>query len=209
MIRLMIADDHAIVRRGLKTLFDANPELTVAAEAADGEEILERLGKGDIDLLLLDMTMPGLSGEELIAVIRSRFPALPILVLTMHDEAQIAQRALSAGALGYLTKNNEPETVFAAIARVAAGKHFLDPRVAEQLALVATGVFGMADHSRLTSRELEVLRMLAGGKTVKEIANVLAISDRTVSTHKARLMDKMGFTSTADLVRYAIENKLV
>jgi DNA-binding NarL/FixJ family response regulator len=208
MIRLMIADDHAIVRRGLKKLFDANPEIVVAAEATNGDEVLKRLAEGGIDLLLLDMTMPGPCGEKLIGDIRSRYPALRILVLTMHDEPQIAQRALVAGALGYLTKDNEPEVLFAAITRVAAGRHFLDPAVAGQLALAATGITCVADHACMTTREFEVFRLLADGLTVKEIADLLGINDRTVSTHKARLMEKMDFASTADLVRYAVTHKI-
>ncbi len=209
MIRILIADDHAIMRRGLKKLFEANPEIVVAAEATNGDEVLSHLSKDTVDLLLLDMTMPGLCGEQLITRIRSLYPTLPILMLTMHNEALIAQRALEAGATGYLTKDSEPEVLFAAIAKVAAGKPFLDSAIAQQLALMATGITRATNHACLSPRELEVFRLLAGGKTVKAIAGILSISDRTVSTHKVRMMEKMGFASTADLVRYALAHKIM
>jgi DNA-binding NarL/FixJ family response regulator len=208
-LRLLIADDHAILREGLRHLLAAVPHIEVAAETTNGAETIERLKHESFDLLLLDWSMPGLCGDELVASVRARHPALPILILTMHNELQVARQALAAGASGYLTKDNEPEMLVAAIVKVAAGKRFLDPVVAEQLAFAATGASLAPDHAGLTGRELEVLRLLAGGATVNEIASRLAISNKTVSTHKARLMEKMGFSTNADLFKYAVTRGLV
>jgi DNA-binding NarL/FixJ family response regulator len=209
MIRLMIADDHAIMREGLKQLFALVGDLQVAAEAENGAMLLERLRQGDIDLLLLDMSMPGISGEDLIARIHTHYPQLPILVLSMHNEVQIAQRALRSGASGYLTKDRDPEALLAAIRRVAAGGRYIDAGLAEQIAFAASGLGPYSQHETLTDRELQVMRLLAHGLSVSRIATELAISHKTVSTHKARLMEKMGFTSTADIVRYAMTQRLL
>jgi len=209
MIRLMIADDHAIMREGLKQLFALAGDLQVASEAENGAMLLERLRQGDIDLLLLDMSMPGISGEDLIARIHTHYPQLPILVLSMHNEVQIAQRALRSGASGYLTKDRDPEALLAAIRRVAAGGRYIDAGLAEQIAFAASGLGPYSQHDALTDRELQVMRLLAHGLSVSRIATELAISHKTVSTHKARLMEKMGFTSTADIVRYAMSQRLL
>ncbi|MGJ7512991.1 response regulator transcription factor [Pseudomonas baetica] len=204
MIQLMIADDHAIMREGLKQLFALADDLHVVAEAENGVLLLEQLRHERIDLLLLDMSMPGISGDDLIARIRAHYPQLPILVLSMHNEVQIVQRALKSGASGYLTKDRDPETLLAAIRRVADGGRYIDAALAEKMAFVATGVEPCSPHDVLTDRELQVMRLLARGLSVSRIATELIISHKTVSTHKARLMEKMGFLSTADIVRYAM-----
>jgi DNA-binding NarL/FixJ family response regulator len=209
MIRVMITDDHAIMRKGLKQLFALVDDIEVVAEATDGGVALERLRQGGVDLLLLDMTMPGISGEDLVARIRAHYPTLPILILSMHKEAQIAQRALKAGANGYLTKDRDPEDLLEAMRKVAAGGRFLDPQIAEQMAFNASGIGEPVGHECLTDREFQVMRLLAQGVSVNDIAARLAISAKTVSTHKARLMEKMGFASSADLVRYSLEHRLV
>ncbi|MBU3056172.1 MULTISPECIES: response regulator [Pseudomonas] len=209
MIRVLIADDHAIMREGLKQLFALVDDLIVVGEAESGIEVLDQLRAGGIDLLLLDMSMPGIAGEDLIARVHTHYPLLPILVLSMHNETQIAQRALKAGALGYLTKDRDPEALLTAIRRVVAGAPFIDPQLAEQMALEASGFGQRADHDDLTRRELQILRLLARGLSVNQIATELAISNKTVSTHKARLMEKMGFSSNADLIRYSIAHKIV
>jgi len=209
MIRLLIADDHTIMREGLKQLFALAADIEVAGEAENGAQLLDRLRRGGVDLLLLDMSMPGISGEDLVARVHAHHPALPILVLSMHNETQVAQRALRAGARGYLTKDRDPETLLAAIRRVAAGERFIDPRLAEQMALEASGLGQRSHHDCLTDRELQVLRLIARGMSVNHIADQLAISNKTVSTHKARMMEKMGFASNADIVRYAIVHRLV
>jgi DNA-binding NarL/FixJ family response regulator len=209
MIRLLIADDHAIMREGLKQLFALAGDLQVVAEAENGVLLLERLRQEGIDLLLLDMNMPGICGEDLIARIRAHYPTLPILVLSMHNEVQIAQRALKSGASGYLTKDRDPETLLGAIRRVAAGGRFIDAALAEQMAFAATGLGPCSQHDALTDRELQVMRLLARGLSVSQIAAELIISHKTVSTHKARLMEKMAFISTADIVRYAMTHQLL
>jgi DNA-binding NarL/FixJ family response regulator len=209
MIRMMIADDHAIMREGLKQLFALAGDLQVIAEAENGAMLLERLRQGDIDFLLLDMSMPGISGEDLVVRIHTHYPQLPILVLSMHNEVQIAQRALKSGASGYLTKDRDPETLLAAIRRVAGGGRYIDAGLAEQIAFAASGLGPYCQHDTLTDRELQVMRLLAHGFSVSRIATELAISQKTVSTHKARLMEKMGFTSTADIVRYAMTQRLL
>jgi len=209
MIRLLLADDHALVREGLKQLFALTGQIVVAAEATNGNQVLDALRNERFDLVLLDMTMPGIVGPDLIARIRARDDAPPILVLSMHNEAQIARRALAAGAAGYLTKDNNPDILLAAIAKVAAGGRFLDPTLAEALAFEATSPHTTPHHERLSNREFEILCLLAAGAGVNDIATRLAISDKTVSTHKARLMEKMGFANNAELVKYALGQGLI
>lgn len=207
MTRILIADDHAIMRGGLKQLIEFDARLQVAAEAENGAQVLEQLRTGEFDLLLLDMSMPGLSGEDLISRVHGRYPRLPILVLSMHNEAQIAQRALRAGASGYLTKDHNPETLLAAIHRVAGGGRYLDPRIAEQLAFASSSPTEDAA-AQLSDREFQILRLLAQGLSVNQIADQLVISNKTVSTHKTRLMEKMGFTCNADIIKYAMTHGL-
>jgi len=209
MIRLLIADDHAIMREGLKQLFALVDDLEVVGEAEHGAAVLEQLRHGGVDLLLLDMSMPGISGEDLVARIHTHHGQLPILVLSMHNETQVAQRALKAGASGYLTKDRDPETLLAAIRRVAGGARFIDPQLAERMALEVSGFGRQAHHDCLSDREFQVMRQLARGLSVNQIALELAISNKTVSTHKARLMEKMAFASNADIVRYAIVHGLI
>jgi DNA-binding NarL/FixJ family response regulator len=208
MINLIIADDHAIVRHGLKQILALAPDITVLGEAGGGHELQNVLAKTTCDLVLLDMNMPGLAGVDLIQWIRSKYPALSILVLSMHVEGQIASRALKAGARGYLTKDSEPEILIEAIRKVSAGGKFIDA------ALVETLVFdhdpeGSAPHEVLSERELQVFLMLASGRTISDIASELFLSIKTVSTHKFRLMRKMNLQTSTDLVRYAIRHQLI
>lgn len=208
MTRLLIVDDHTIMREGLKQLFALVGDLEVVGDATNGAQALERLREGGIDLVLLDLTMPGISGECLIERMRAHHPALRILVLSMHNEPQVAQRALKAGANGFTCKDGDPEGLLAAIRKVAAGGRHLDPAVAEKMAFEAAGVDAPASHECLSDRELQVLRLLAQGKSINEIADELHICNKTVSTHKARMMEKMGFANNADMMRYAIANGL-
>ncbi len=208
MIRLMIADDHAIVRSGLKQLLSLAPDITVESEAADGKQVLEGLRHGLPDLVLLDLNMPGTSGPDLIARIRSHWPSLPILVLSMHNEPQVAARVLKAGAHGYVTKDSELDVLLTAIRRVASGGRYIVQELAEQLVFDRSANDDRPVHTLLSDRELEILRLLVQGRSVNEIADQLCISNKTVSTHKARLMDKMNLHTTADLVRYAMAHPL-
>jgi DNA-binding NarL/FixJ family response regulator len=209
MIRLVIADDHAIVRGGLKRIFALVPDFEVVAEAIHGAEVLERLRGIPCDLLLLDLNMPGISGAELIKRVKAHHPDLPVLVLSMHNEPLWAKRALQAGATGYITKDSEPEILVEAIRKVAAHRRYIDPQMAEKM-VFDTALPGQGPrHSLLSDRELEVCRLLVQGRGVNDIAEQLSISNKTVSTHKLRLMEKLGVASVADLVRYAMEHDLL
>ncbi|WP_447791597.1 MULTISPECIES: response regulator [Pseudomonas] len=208
-IRVLIADDHAIMREGLKQLFALTDDLRVVAEAENGDMALERVQQGDIDLLLLDMNMPGLCGEELVALIHALYPNQKILVLSVHNEPKIAQHTLRAGATGYLSKMCSLPTLLGAIRRTASGARFIDPQIAERIALEVSGLKQQADQNTLTEREFQILLLFARGTSVTRIAETLTISHKTVSTHKARLMDKMGFSSNAEIVRYALSQRLI
>ena len=208
MTQVLIADDHAIVRGGLKQLLALAEDITVAGEATNGAQVMELLHTATFDLLLLDMTMPGICGVDLIARIRAHDPKLPILVLSMRNEAHVARGALKAGANGYLTKDNEPEVLLAAIRKTAAGHRFIDPLLVEDMVFETDRADARPAHELLSNREFHILSLLVRGKTVNDIAHELAISNKTVSTHKARLMQKMNFHSNAEMVRYGIAHGL-
>ena len=209
MIRIVLADDHTIVREGLKQLLAVDPELAVVGEAQNGHEALARVRELDFDLLLLDMSMPGKSGIELIKQIHAEKPKLRILILSMHEEHQYAVRAIRAGAAGYITKESASRQLVAAIRKVAGGGAFISTEVAEQLALGAMpGAVG-APHEALSDREFQVFRMLAEGKSVSDIAERLNLSVKTVSTHKANIMQKMNMSNPSELIRYALTHRLV
>lgn len=204
MIRLMIVDDHALMREGLKQLFEGESDIVVEAEAASGEEVLAVLRQRPIDLILLDISIPGIHGVELIAKIRQQPDSPPILVLSMHNEPQIAKRKLKAGASGYITKDSSPKDLLEAIRKVAAGGRYIAIDIAEKIAFEVSSAAPVVPHELLSGRELLILRMLAKGKKVNEIAQELDISSKTVSTHKARLMQKMHIDSDVKLMQYAI-----
>ncbi|MBB3062409.1 response regulator [Microbulbifer rhizosphaerae] len=209
MINILLADDHGIVREGIKRLLDLTADICVTAEAENGSQALKLLKETEVDLVLLDMSMPGVSGANLIARLVAHFPAIPILVLSMHNEPQIARRALAAGAAGYLTKDSEPEILLTAIRRIARGKRYIDPDLAEQLVFpISDGKSGLP-HEQLSERELEVMILLAKGTSLNRIAEQLLISSKTVSTHKMRLMRKLNAKSNADIIRYAIAHQLI
>jgi DNA-binding NarL/FixJ family response regulator len=209
MVRIVVADDHTIVREGLKQILAAQPDFQVLAEAADGHEAMKRVRELEFDVLLLDMSMPGKSGIELIKQVKAEKPRLRILVLTMHEEHQYAVRAIRAGASGYLTKEGASSQLVTAIRKVAGGGAYISAEVAEQLALNAMPDGAAAPHERLSDREFQVFRMIAEGKSVSEIADRLNLSVKTVSTHKANMLAKMGMTTQGELIRYALENDLV
>lgn len=209
MIRLMIADDHAIVREGLKQLFALVADISVVGVAVNGGEVLEALHHNPVDLLLLDMTMPGISGVDLITRVKAQNPQQRILVLSMHNEAQIARRALAAGASGYLTKDSDPEVLLAAIRKVAAGGRYIDASLVEALVFDSGDSGGQLPHEQLSERELQILRLLVQGRSVNEIAEALVISNKTVSTHKSRLMQKLKLNNNAELVRYGVDHALI
>jgi DNA-binding NarL/FixJ family response regulator len=208
MIRVVIADDHQILREGLKQLLLAAGDLDVVGEAADGNEVLHRIRTLEFDVLLLDMSMPGKSGVELIKQVKAERPKLRIMILSMHEEHQYAVRAIRAGASGYLTKESAAAQLTAAIRKVAAGGAFITPEVAERLALDAMPNAEGPLHAALSDRELKVFNLLVSGLSVTEIAGRLHLSAKTVSTHKARLMEKLQVDSNAELVHYAVKHRL-
>ena len=209
MIRVLLADDHAIVRAGLKEILASTGDISVAAEATNGHEVLERVRTADFDVAVLDMSMPGRSGIELIKQVKGEKPKLRILVLTMHSEEQYAVRALRAGASGYLTKDSAADQLVAAIRRIAGGGAYVSAETAEQLARDAVPRTDAAPHTLLSDREFQVFRMIAEGRSVGAIARQLSLSVKTVSTHKTRILEKMNLSSPAELVRYALEHKLL
>ena len=209
MIRVLIADDHVIVRNGLRQLFGLMGDIAVSGEASNGSELLEELRHGEHDLILLDLTMPGVSGVSLIGHIRAQNSKLPILVLSMHNELQIAKRVLQSGAAGFVTKGSAESVLMDAVRRVAAGGRYIDPAIAEQMMFEKNVAGEIAPHERLSERELHIMKLFGKGLGINSIAEALFISNKTVSTHKARLMQKMNFQSNAELVRYAADHGLI
>lgn len=209
MIRLIIADDHTIMREGLKRILDGADDIDVVGEAVDGFEVLAQIRKGGFDVLMLDLSMPGRSGVELIRQIKDEAPKLPILILTMHEEEQYAIRAIRAGARGYLTKESAGTQLLSAIRKVASGRPYISNEVAEQLAMDAMPSDENYPHKKLTDREFEVFTLLVSGKSINEIADMLHLSAKTVSTHKTRILFKMNMHSLVELVRYAVAHHLL
>lgn len=209
MIRIVIADDHAIVREGLKRIVSSVDDMQVTGEAADGTEVMQRVRELSFDVLMLDLSMPGRSGMELIKLVHAEKPKLRILVLSMHQELQYAVRAIKSGASGYLTKESAPSLLEQAIRKLAGGGAFISAEVAEQLALGAMPGGEGLPHENLSNREFEVLRMLVEGISVTEIALRLKLSVKTVSSHKANLMQKMGLANQSELIRYALKHGLI
>ncbi len=206
MIRIVIADDHAIVREGLKRIVTSAEDMEVVGEAADGTEVMQQVRGPDFDVLVLDLSMPGRSGMELIKLVRGEKPRLRILVLSMHEELQYAVRAIKSGASGYLTKESAPVQLLQVLRKIAAGGAFISTDVAEQLALGSMLGGTAAAHEKLTDREFEVFRLIAIGMSVTDIAARLNLSAKTISTHKANLMQKMSLQNQSELIRYAIKH---
>lgn len=207
--RILVADDHAIVREGLKRILAADPAFVIAGEAKDGNEALAAVRTGGFEVLLLDLSMPGRSGIDLVRQVKAERPDLRVLVLSMHDEQQYAVRAIRAGASGYLTKDAAPTQLLAALRKIAAGGLFITPAVAEALALDLQASGDGPPHKRLSDREHEVFLLLAAGQSVTAIAERLHLSVKTVSTHKTHIHEKLGLGSLAELVRYAVTHRLL
>jgi DNA-binding NarL/FixJ family response regulator len=208
MIRLVIADDHAIVREGLKRIVAEAADMKIEGEAGDGNEVMQLVRERDFDALVLDLSMPGRSGMELIKLVKAERPKLRILVLSMHQETQYAVRAIKSGASGYLTKESAPGQLVQAIRKIASGGAYISAEVAEQLALGAMPGGEKPPHEMLSDREFDVFRRLAAGESVSTIAAELKLSVKTVSTHKANLMAKLGISNSTELVKYAIRHGL-
>ncbi len=208
MIRVLIADDHPVVRKGFSMILSAAEGIEVTAEAASAQEVLDRLAHTAVDVLVLDIGMPGRSGLELLQDLRLQYAKLPVLILSQYPEEQIAVRAIRAGAAGYLNKESAPDQLVDAVRRVHQGRKFLTANLAELLAITIEGGAG-EPHESLSEREYQVLQMIASGKAVSDIAAELHLSVKTVSTYRTRVLEKMNLKNNAELTRYAIQNKLV
>ena len=208
-MRILIADDHAVVRKGLRQILADEFKKAEFGEAANAREALERLRKENWDAVVLDITMPGRSGLEALKEIKETKPRLPVLVLSMHPEDQFAVRVLKSGASGYMTKESAPEELVGAVKKMLAGGRYVSAALAEKMASYLAVDTPKPPHERLSDREFVVLRMIASGKTVSQIAQELSLSVKTVSTYRARILEKMDMTSNAELTHYSIKNQLV
>jgi two-component system invasion response regulator UvrY len=209
MIRALIADDHAVVRQGLKQILGDTPEMLVAGEATNGQEVLDKVRAEPWDVVVLDISMPDRSGLDILKQLRSERPKLPVLVLSMHSEDQYAMRVLKAGASGYLTKDSAPDELVKAIRKVVSGGRYVSSFLAEKLAFEIGTDSSRLPHETLSDREFQVLRLIAAGKSVTEIAAELYLSVKTVSTYRARMLEKMNLGTTAELIHYAMQNHLI
>jgi len=209
MIKILIVDDHPIVRKGLKQLLEEAKDIFVADEAVCGREVLEKVKKNDYDVILLDISLPDISGLEILKELKLEKPEVNILILSMHSEEQYAVRTLRSGASGYLTKEKLPEELIMAIRRVAGGKKYISPSIAELLAFNLEEGTKKAAHEVLSDREFRVMCMIATGKTLKDIGEELSLSIKTISTYRSRILTKMNMKNNSEIIRYAIENKLV
>ncbi|HYM60156.1 MAG TPA: response regulator transcription factor [Thermoanaerobaculia bacterium] len=209
MIRVLIVDDHDIVREGVKQIVSETGDIVVGGEAHTGSEAIQQVRRGTVDLVVLDLNLPDRPGLDVLAQIRAMAPQLPVLILSMHQQVSYAARALKAGASGYVTKDSAREHLVNAIRRVARGERFLTPAFAESLAFDLMDGRGKARHETLSEREFQIFCMIAVGKPPRAIAAELSVSVKTVGTHRARIMQKMGLKNNAELVQYAIEHQLL
>jgi len=209
MMRILIADDHAVVRKGLRQILEDATGIVVGGEAGNGREALEKIRAGGWDALVLDLAMPGPSGLEVLKQVKREWPQLPVLVLSMHAQEQYAARVFKAGASGYLPKESAPEELIRAIRKVCSGGRYVSADQAEKLIGLLDSTSDKPPHELLSDREFEVLRLIASGRTVSQIAEQIQLSVKTVSTYRARILEKMGMKTNAELTTYAIKNSLV
>ena len=209
MIRVLIADDHAVVRQGLKQILGRAPGMMAAGEATNGQEALAMIRAENWDVVVLDISMPDRSGLDVLKEIKAERPHLPVLMLSMYAEEQYAMRVLKAGASGYLSKESTADELVKAIAKVVAGGRYVSPSLAEKLAFEMGGDSSKLPHETLSDREFQVLRLIAAGKSVKDIAAELSLSAKTISTYRARLLEKLNLGNNAELMHYAAQNHLI
>lgn len=209
MIRILVADDHAVVRRGVLQILEEAYDMVVTGEASTGREVLQLVQENDYDVILLDIAMPESSGLETLKQLRTLTPELQVLILSMYPEKQYAVRALKAGATGYLTKESAPDELIAAIRKVSLGEKYISLSMAEELATQLGDRTEKAPHEALSDREYQVMRLLATGKTVTEVAAELSLSVKTVSTYRIRVLEKLGLENTAGIIRYALQRGVV
>jgi len=209
MIKLIIADDHPIVREGLKQIIADSQHFTVSDEAGDGPELLDKVRKEDFDVIILDLKMPGMDGLDVLKQLKIEKPRIPVIILTVHPEAQYALRILRAGASGYLTKESVSAELVTAIRKVHRGGKYISPGLAEKIAFALDTDSEKMLHETLSDREYQVMYMIASGKTVTEIAEEISLSVKTISTYRARILEKMNMKTNAELTRYAFQNSLI
>lgn len=209
MIKILIADDHTIVRHGLKQIVDSEPQMETIGEAKNGNEVLELARKVPIDVVVLDISMPGRNGLETLKDLKREFPSIGVIVLSMHPKDQYAVRVLKAGAAGYITKESAPEELVNAIKKAYRGEKYISPDVAELLADYIERNKSDSPHELLSDREYEVFCHIARGKNVTQISEELFLSVKTISTYRTRILEKTGMSTNAQITRYCIENKLV
>ena len=209
MIRVLVVDDHDVVRQGVKRILADTPDMRVAGEAENGREAFSKVAKQSWDVVLLDLSMPGKGGLEVLHDLKRLRPQLPVLVFSMHTEGQYTMRAFKAGAAGYLLKDSLPQELVSALRKVVYGGRYVSPELAEQLVVEVARKSNQPLHSELSDREYQVLCLLATGNTVSDIADELALSAKTISTYRTRILDKLHLKSTAELIRYAVRHQLV
>lgn len=209
MINVLVADDHTLVREGLKGILAETTDIAVGGEASNGRDVVTKISEHDYDLVILDISMPGRSGLDVLKDLKSLKPNLPVLILSMHPEEHYAVRALKSGASGYLTKDVASEELVQAVRKIHTGGKYVTASLAEKLAFLVTEEMGQTLHEKLSDRQYEIMCLIAEGKTVSQIAGKLSLSVKTVSTHRTRLLEKMGMKTNAELTYYAIKNGLV
>jgi two-component system invasion response regulator UvrY len=209
VIRILIVDDHVMFREGLKEILSKHSDMKVVDEAGSGQEAIDKILKHKLDVVLLDISLPGRRGPELLREIKKNRSELSVLVLSMHPEDQYAVRMMKAGALGYMTKESAPEELISAIRRVASGGRYISSKLAEEMAVALDTNAPKLPHQLLSNREFQVMRMLASGKSLKEIADEMIISEKTVTTYRARILEKMKLHNNVEITLYAVENKLL
>jgi len=209
MLNILIADDHPIMRDGLRQILSATDDIVIAGEAGNGDEVLAKLKQAEFDVLLLDLSMPGISGIELIKRVMIQKPKQRILILSMHKEELYAVRTLKAGASGYLCKDSASGHLIPAIRKVASGGRFVSPEVAESLAMEVSPQHHSLPHTQFSDREFQIFRMIAAGRSITEIAESLKLSVKTVSTYKTRILEKLHLSNAAELIRYGLKHGLV
>jgi two-component system, NarL family, invasion response regulator UvrY len=209
MIRILIADDHVMFREGLKQIFAKHPDLFVADEVGNGKDALDKIWSADYDVVLLDISMPGQTGWDILSEAKRQKPDLPILILSMHPEDQYAIRMLKAGASGYVSKESVPDELITAIRKVASGGMYVSQALAEKLAFALNAKTDKMPHQLLSNREFQVMCMLASGKSLKEIADNLCLSEKTITTYRARILEKLDLRNNVELTHYVIQQKLL
>lgn len=209
MIKILVADDHTVVREGIKQILAGQEDMVVEDEAASGQEVLHKTSQKSFDLILLDISMPGRSGLEILEELKALHPKLPVLILSMHPEEQYAVRTLRAGASGYLTKASAPQELISAIQKVSRGGKYVTVSLAEKLAFELDAGSEKPRHEKLSNREYQVMLMLASGHSVREVAEELCLSAKTISTYRTRIMEKMDMKKNAELTLYAVKNNLI